>query len=338
MDILIQLGLIALGLAILTKGADLFVKGSVNLAVRLGISASVVGATVVAFGTSAPELITSIMAAAQGQIEIALGNVIGSNICNIGVAVGATAVVKPMRADPEITRWDGPFLIGSALLLALVVWFWPAQGETGEVLAIGIPEGIALLAGMLLFTLANVIRGLRSRGSDTSEEVVQARLEVQSKPVWRDIVFFTIGLGALLLGSAWLVQGASTLADLAGIDPFVVGCTVVAVGTSLPEILTSFIAAMKGESDLAIANVTGSNVQNILLTLGVSTLFASTGYLGVDYLVARDDLTIMLGFTLLLMLFMLWRREVTRARGALLATLYVGYIAFLLIRGPTDAA
>lgn len=332
MDILINIGWIVLGLVLLTKGADLFVNGAVRLSLRLGISAAIVGATVVAFGTSAPELITAVMAASKGQVDLALGNIVGSNICNICIAVGATAMIKPMKTEASIVRWDGPFFLIAALALVAFVWLIPVEASTAtDGLALGFSEGVMLLVIFGLFMATSVVRGLRSRGTEVSEEVVAARAEVKTKPWWGDVVLFALGLVGLIVGSDRLVVGAAELATLAGIPQFVIGVTIVAIGTSLPEIITSLMAAIKGQSDLAIANVTGSNIQNIILCLGAAVVASSLGYIPVAHGIAVLDLSLMLGVTLLLFGFMVYKGgHVGRIHGGVLVSIYIAYVVVLI--------
>ncbi len=340
MQILLDLGLIALGLVLLVMGANWLVTGAVRLSLRLGLSASLVGATVVAFGTSAPELILSVTAALKGPegVKLAVGTIIGSNICNILLILGSAGAIKPLKADPELLKWDGPWLIAAALALASVIWLpvlFASQGSAGdpagEFVITGF-EGGVLFGLFLLFILTAIWRAKRSRRAEPSPEVAQELVAVASRHWGVDSLLLLAGLVGLAAGSESLVRGASSLATQLGVDAAIVGLTIVAFGTSLPELATSVMAARKGEADIAISNVTGSNIQNILLCLGASAivfgLFAE-GSMPVQELFATWDLAIMGAVTLVLVGFLALDGRVTRARALFLLACYGGFVSYL---------
>ena len=245
-----------LGLALLSFGAELLVRGSSRLASALGISPLVIGLTVVAFGTSAPELAVSINSALSGTANIAVGNVVGSNILNVLLILGVSAAIIPLVVSRQLIRLDVPFMIAATLLVTALAW----NGQLSR------GEGFFLFALLLgyIFILIRLSRKEKKRERDEFGDEYQ----LQTKPgvaFWLLNTAFTLGgLGLLVLGSDWLVSSAVAIAQKLGISDLVIGLTVVAVGTSMPELVTSIVAARKGERDIAVGNIVGSNIFNIL--------------------------------------------------------------------------
>ncbi|WP_299789556.1 calcium/sodium antiporter [uncultured Marivita sp.] len=301
MDIL----LVAFGLVALLVGGDLLVRGAVGVARRFNVSPMVIGLTLVGFGTSAPELVTSVSAALSGVPAIALGNVVGSNIANILLILGVAALIRPVAAHmpsmPREALWVG----GSAVLLVLL-------SLTGQ---------IATLAGAgLLALLAVYLWGAFRSADDPPED-----LSIPTDPLPRATVYLIAGLALTIGGAIALVDGATGIARAYGVPEAVIGLTLVAVGTSLPELATTIMAARRGQSDVALGNILGSGIFNILGILGTTALVAP---LPVEPSILPDTL-IMLATTALLLGLLFWRTKISRRTGAGFLLLYAGYMAWL---------
>lgn len=302
--------LVAAGLALLVVGGDLLVKGAVNLALRLGITPLVVGLTVVAFGTSAPELMVSLSAALGGSTDIAMGNVVGSNIANVLVILGASAVVSTIRTDQVDVRESWIKMIGASVLLIMMAM-------TGEIGRVG---GIILLValGLVLW------RQLSTARADRPGYVEGSQLGAN----WRKIlVWLVAGLLTLPVGAHLLVSGATDIARNIGISEAVIGLTLVAVGTSLPEMAASVAAARRGQAAVALGNVVGSNLFNILAILGITATIAP---LPIAPQIMSFDLWVMLATSLLLWPFLFRRIPIGKVAGAGLLALYGAYVWVLL--------
>lgn len=305
------------GLALLVGAAHFLVRGAASLALRLGLSPLVVGLTVVAFGTSAPELVVSVRAALDGAGGIAVGNVVGSNIANIGLILGAAALVRPFLTDASVLRRDLPVLLGATglgvgILLDRVV----GRGE-GALLLVA-------LAAYLAWSLHEARRASRDR---LRVPAVGELPDATAGPVWRDVAAVGLGLVGLVVGADWFLSGAVGLAEAAGVPNAVIGLTVVALGTSLPELATSVVAAVRGESEIAVGNVVGSNLFNVLGILGVAALVRPIVAPGLQTV----DLVVMAAFALVLLPMMWSGRRLVRVEAALLAAGYVGYVGFLAL-------
>lgn len=303
------------GLALLVFGAEGLVRGGVGLALRLGLTALVVGLTVVAFGTGSPELILSIEAARAGNSGIALGNVIGSNISNITLVLGVAALFKPMRVRSELIGREVPLMIGVTILLCAML----LDGGLSRV------EGLVLVGGAVAYTVFSYMMAARG-GDRTVDAEFDDALAEQPRPLWLDGALLAAGLAALLLGASLLLRGATFVATSFGVSQVVIGLTVVAVGTSVPELATSVTAALRGEADVAFGNVIGSNVFNILAVLGVAALIRPFEVHGLRPL----DLAVFVGSAVLL-LPLLWRGAVlNRWEGGALLAGYAAYMYSLL--------
>lgn len=304
------------GLIILVAGAELLVRGSVGTALRFGLTPLLIGLTIVAFGTSAPELVVSIQAASNGSDDIALGNIIGSNISNIALILGIAALIQPLKVQTSIIRKDVPILLGTSLLLV----FFLMDGVISQL------EGIFFFTGVVAFTVASI----RMAKMETSVEVKTEYEDVvpkKSLPLWLNVVMIVGGLGLLILGAKWLVDGAIEIASSIGMSQAVVGLTIVAVGTSLPELATSVMAALKKEGDIAIGNVVGSNIFNILCILGITAMILPVSQGGITTV----DILLMLGLTLLLLPILRSGYIVSRIEGGVLLTIYLAYTAYLVL-------
>lgn len=308
---LLNLVYIASGLALLTIGAEGLVRGATGLALRLGITALAIGLTVVAVGTSSPELAVGIGAARAGNGGLALGNVIGSNISNIALVLGLTALVKPMRVRSELIRREVPLMI----VVTLILWAMLSDGMLSRL------DGLVLVVGAVVYTIFTYVVSKRAERRAVAAEFDRA-LSGPQRPMWLDWILVGAGLASLLAGASVLIKGATLAAAAFGVSQVVIGLTVVAIGTSLPELATSVTSALRGEADVAFGNVIGSNVLNITAVLGVAALirpFATTG-------VRPLDLIALTGSAVLL-LSLLWRGSVlSRWEGAFLLVAYAAYL------------
>lgn len=314
-----------LGLGLLLAGASVLVDASVAIARRLGVSDFVIGITIVGMGTSAPELYVSVSSALQGMGDVAIGNVIGSNICNTLLILGATALVRAVPVSCENLRVDVAATVGaSVVFIALSYITMYATGAGGPMLNRW--GGIVLLVLLAIFlwrTFAN--------GATASEPEENAGGWMSRVPVWGACVCALVSLAALLGGGNLFLDSAVELAHAMGISEFAISVTVVAVGTSLPELTTCIIAAMRGNSALALGNVLGSNIFNILFILGVSSAISPIEGKGVELM----DYAMLVGSATMLWLFAVTgkKRQIDRWEGALAVILYVAYTVILLYRG-----
>lgn len=303
--------LLLVGFVLLIKGADFFVDGSSSIARHIGIPAFVVGLTIVAMGTSAPEAAVSITAGIAGSNELAISNVIGSNIFNLLVVAGACAIIKPYKVEEVMLKRDFPVnVIISALLIVMMV--------IGNVL--GYINGIVLLVGIVLYVLFVVLKAVRHREKDEGEEIKKIN------PVL-SVVLILIGLAMIIFGGDMVVDNATDIALKLGWSETFVGLTIVAIGTSLPELVTSIVAARKGESGLALGNVIGSNIFNILFILGLSSSITA---IPVDTQ-AIINAIIMLVITALVYVACLIKKGMGRLVGSLCVFGYIAYTAYLLV-------
>lgn len=315
---------LAIGLVCLVAGAELLVRGAASIATRLGIAPVVIGLTVVAFGTSAPELAVSVSAGLRGEGEVAFGNVAGSNIVNILLILGGSAVVGGLVVSQRIIRLDIPLLVGvslGALLLSL-------DNEIGRL------DGILLFAGIVLYTgwLVREARTERDVGvlEQYDDAIEDLEVEVVDKPLPVQVGLVALGLAILVGGSQLLVGSATDIAEELGVSDLVIGLTVVAVGTSLPELATSLMAAIRGERDIAVGNVVGSNLFNLMSVLGLTGI-VSPDPIPVSDASLRIDYPVMLAATIVL-LPIVWRGfRIERWEGVVLIAAYLVYVAFLVL-------
>lgn len=309
--------LLAAGLVLLIVGADLLVKGAARLAAAFGIPSLVIGLTVVAFGTSAPELAVSVKAAFAGEAELAVANVVGSNIVNVLLILGVSAVILPLMISKQLIRQDVPIMVLLSLLLAFMV----QDGQLSKI------EAGVLAAGLLSYTWFLFWQG-KKQGVEVVDDEVAEMLQ-QPKPAWQSLLLVVAGLVLLVLGSGWLVDSAVQLATAWGVSEAVIGLTIVAIGTSMPEMVTSIVAAIKGERDIAVGNVVGSNIFNILCVLGISGLVSPVPLLVGDQL-AQLDIPVMLAVALLCVPFFFAGAILNRIEGALFLVCYAAYTWYLI--------
>ncbi len=321
---------LAVGLVCLVAGAELLVRGAASVATRLGIAPVIIGLTVVAFGTSAPELAVSVSAGFGGEGEVAFGNVAGSNIVNILLILGGSAVIGTLAVSQRIIRLDIPLLIGASLL-ALVL---SLDNEIGRL------DGAILFAGIVTYTWW-LIRTGRNERSEVLEEyddaVDQLEVEILDKPLPVQIALIVVGLGILVAGSQLLVGSATDIAEAFGVSDLVIGLTVVAVGTSLPELATSFLASMRGQRDIAVGNVVGSNLFNLMCVLGLTGIVSPNAVPVADSSL-QVDIPVMVAATIVL-LPIIWKRfEIRRWEGLVLMAFYALYVTFLILDSSDSGA
>lgn len=316
--IFVSLLKLIIGFALLVKGADIFVDGASSVAKKMRIPAFVIGLTIVAFGTSAPELAVSITAALKGSNDIAIGNVVGSNIFNTLVVLGASAAITPIVVEKGMIKRDYPLSIFAAVLLGILsmdtILFKKAEMSLGRV------DGIILLIAFAGFMYMTVKAGLENR--------TEGEEEGESMSIVKAVIFIVLGLAGIVIGGDVSVEGAKEIARFFGLSEAIIGLTIVALGTSLPELVTSVIAARKGESDIAVGNVIGSNIFNIFLILGVSaTILPMT--ISSTYLY---DMIMLIAVMVLTYLPIAKTKKVSRGMGITMVLVYVAYTVYLIMR------
>ena len=294
-------------------GGDFLVRGATSLALRLHMTPLVVGLTIVAFGTSAPELLISLSAALSGSPDLAMGNVVGSNICNLALVLGVTILIGPVRVSPDTIRIDWPVTMGSSLLLFYVV----------RDNSLGIYEGIFFVLSLIAYTFFIIRRSRMKMKAEITKEKELDVPDLPSKNLRKDIGVIIIGSVGLYFGAKWFVIGAKELALFLEVSQRVIGITVVALGTSLPELVTSMVASFKKETDLALGNLLGSNIFNVLSILGITSIVKE---IHVSDIIHQVDMLWMLGITLLILPLMLFQRKLARTEGVILLLVYVYYI------------
>tara|TARA_Y100000739_G_scaffold220786_1_gene220614 strand:- start:70 stop:1026 length:957 start_codon:yes stop_codon:yes gene_type:complete len=310
-----------LGFVVLIIGGDFLVKGSVGVATKLQISKLVIGMTVVSFGTSSPELLVSMGAALEGGEKsfMSIGNVIGSNIANIALVLGVTALIHPIKVKKESLIQDWPVMYLATLLFVVFMWFFDTEDYK-----INPWEGCVLFVLILLFTVYMV-----SKSRKKTKNISENKENKSSSPSFllKNILFLTGGCFGLIFGSKWLLEAATNIASDAGVSPFVIGVTVLAFGTSVPELAASSIAAYRKQTDIAIGNLIGSNIFNILCVVGLTGLVAG---MPLKKNVLEFDAWWMLGICFLVFPLMLFGQNINRWKGILLVLSYFTYLYFLL--------
>lgn len=311
---------IAGGLVILTLGAEILIRGATALARRFGVSDLLIGLTLVGFGTSTPELVSSVQAALIGSPGVAVGNVVGSNIVNILLILGLSALIAPIAVEPKAFRRDG-FV---ALLATLAVIAVSMTGEFGRI------AGAAFLASIIIYIVYAFITERRTPDHPAAEHHAAegAALPAGPKSPLLDCLMAIAGLALLIVGAKFLVTGAINVADALGVSETIIGLTVVAIGTSLPELVTSVMAAARGKSSLALGNVVGSNIYNAFGILGVTALIHPVA--APAEIVAFDN-WVMLGATVLMILFAMSRSLISRLEGAAMVAAYLCYVGWLVL-------
>lgn len=313
MDLLLDLFLLSIGLVLLYFGGEWLVKGAGLLARHLGVPPIVIGATVVAMGTSTPELVVSLHAALTGKNDISLGNVVGSNIANIALILGVAVFIRSITWAPSVAKTHAPFMVGSTLLCMVMM----VDGR------LGLLDGLLLLAGLVAYVVV-CVRESRAE-PEPDPEIAQLLSPLPDKGMGYFALLIAAGLSLLVLGAHLLVESAVDIARLAGVSEAFIGLTIVAVGTSLPELTTSVVAALRNEGDIAIGNVVGSNTFNILFILGITAAIEPLQMGGVQW----SDLFAMLIFAMVLMAMVFYMKRIGRVSGITLMAGYVAYLAWL---------
>jgi cation:H+ antiporter len=316
-----QVLMFALGLVALVIGAELLVRGASRLAVSFGVSPLVVGLTVVAFGTSAPEMAVSVGSALAGSADLAIGNVVGSNIANVLLILGISALITPLLVDEQIIRQEIPIMIGASALLVVMA----LDGR------IGLVESSMLFALVIAYTVFLVVQSRRASKAVQDEFETGIPTSTWDSHWGVQIGLIAAGLVLLVVGADWLVDAAVAFARAFGVSDLVIGLTVVAVGTSMPEIATSIIAAIRGQRDIAVGNVVGSNVFNILAVLGAAGIASGTG-LPVSEAARNFDLWVMLAVAFACLPIMITGREIARWEGGVFLAYYAAYTAWLVLQ------
>lgn len=307
-SVLLQVVLLILGIAVVLWGADRLTEGSVGLAERMGVSQIVIGLTIVAMGTSMPEFCVSLISALKGTPDLAVGNIVGSNIFNALLIVGVSAVVAPMTILHSTVKKDIPFALVSSVILLLMCY----DGKIGRLDAL-------ILAAFFVIFMVFTLKGAKTEHLDAASEKAPMTL-------LKGVGLVLLGLLCLILGSSVFVDNASAIAQTLGVSDAVIGLTIVAGGTSLPELATSVVAARRGNSGIAIGNVLGSNVFNILFILGVTGLISPMAIMGITMV----DLSMMVIAMILLWLFSFTKYTIVRWEGAVLTALFLGYVSYLV--------
>ena len=312
------------GFVLLVKGADFFVEGASSIAKRMHIPTIVIGLTIVAFGTSAPELAVSLSAAIKGSNDIAIGNVVGSNIFNLLVVIGVSAMISPLTVKRSMIKKDYPLSIFAAVLLGVLcldsVLFHAKETTLGRM------DGVILLVCFVFFMYITVREGLRGRKDAKKEH--EDEVENMSFPMGKSIVLLVVGLAGIVFGGDLSVEGAKEIARAFGLSEALIGLTIVAIGTSLPELVTTIVAAKKGESDIALGNVVGSNLFNIFFILGCSATILPM-HVSVTYIY---DIGLLIIVSVLAFIPIAKSKKVGRVMGGVMTLAYVAYTVYLIMR------
>jgi cation:H+ antiporter len=313
--------LLGIGLALLILGADLLVKGSSRIASVVGISPLVVGLTVVSFGTSAPELAVSIQSTLNGVPDIAIGNVVGSNIFNVLFILGLSAVITPLVVNQQLLKIDVPIMIA----FSIIVYLMSYNGVIGRL------EGFILFGSLIAYTVFLIIQSRKETKSIQEEYSKEFELKEKSpKVVLLSIVFVIVGLGLLILGSNLLVDSAVTIAQSLGLSKLIIGLTIIAIGTSLPEVATSVVASFKGETDIAVGNVVGSNIFNLLSILGLTSILSPVG-IQVAASAISFDIPVMTAVAIACLPIFFTGNSISRWEGFVFLFYYIAYTSYLVL-------
>ena len=320
MELLKNIGLGIAGVALLYFGAEYLIKGGVSIAKKLGVSPLLIGLTLVAFGTSAPELVVSIQAALSNTGDIAVGNVVGSNICNVALILGLCALLKPIATNEKLFKLDMPLLLGASVLFA-VFYFLDGRG-------LNFWQGAVMFTILIIYLAWSFYQDKKSGGGELAAAADEEGGD-KPCPVWLALVMVVGGLAGLVIGAKCFVASAIYFALAMGVSQAVIGLTIVALGTSLPELATSVVAVIKGERDIAVGNVVGSNIFNILVIMGIAPMVSDLHAPNIKMV----DLGIMLALVPVLWIMMKTGKKVSRVEGGILLLVYVGYTVWLFMQG-----
>ena len=316
---ILEIILFILGAGILLGGADILVKGSAKLARSFGISPLIIGLTLVAFGTSFPELSVSLLAALQGNSDISIGNIVGSNIANIGLILGIASLLIPLRIEWSTVFIESPFMIFSAFLLFIFSFFTLTSG-------ISRAEGLILLVFFVIFILYMFYMAKREK-KETKLYRQYEKAYSDGKNFWKPTIMVLFGLLGVIGGAKFMVDSAINIATTLGVSQAVIALSIIAIGTSLPELVTSIVAAYKNEPAIAIGNIVGSNIFNILLVGGLSATISPLD----TTTTMIFNMAVMIFFSIIFLIFAFTKREISRAEGAVLLLIYILYIAYIYL-------
>ncbi|MBD2652822.1 calcium/sodium antiporter [Synechocystis sp. FACHB-383] len=319
---------LVLGLGVLVVGAEILVKGASRIALMFGISPLIIGLTIVAYGTSAPELVVSLQAVFAGQADISIGNVVGSNIFNILLILGVCATITPLVVAQQLIRLDVPILIAVSALLM----FFAQDGRVNRL------DGSIFVLGAILYTTFLIFQSRREKNPEIAEEYAQEFGEPVPKTgqqIIKQAAYIGAGMGLLIFGSRWLVESSVDIARALGISELVIGLTLVSLGTSLPELATSVVASYRGERDIAVGNVVGSNIFNILAVLGFAASLSPTG-VAIAPAVIKFDLPVMFAVAVICLPVFLTGRLISRWEGILFLGYYFSYATYLVLSATSN--
>lgn len=313
---------LVIGFVFLVKGADIFVEGSSSIAKKFKVPSIIIGLTIVAMGTSLPEAAVSVTASIANKNALAVSNVIGSNIFNLMMVIGVCAIMTPVAVNKATLKRDFPFSVICAILLLVLGLIGP--------MSLGHADGVIFLilfAGFIGLMICSALKASKEENAVASEEI-EAAEEIKIMPVWKSLLFIVIGAVGIVIGGDVVVDSASNIAAKFGMSQTLIGLTIVAVGTSLPELVTSIVAARKNEVDMALGNAIGSNVFNILFVLGVAGAISPMAFLTENVI----DIVILLVFSLIVWLFAWTKKEIKRGEGLIMVLLYVLYVVYICMR------
>lgn len=310
--------LLLIGFVFLVKGADAFVEGSSSIAKHFHVPSLIIGMTIVAMGTSLPETAVSVTASIAGSNALAVSNAVGSNIFNLMVVIGVCAVLTPVAVQKSTLKIDIPFSVVCALLLLVL-------GHDQMMLTR--VNGLILIV-LFVFFLLYMIRSAQHSMNSESSELTEEAAEIKVMSVPKSLIFIVIGIAGITLGSDWVVDGAKTIASAFGISENLIGLTIVAFGTSLPELMTSIVAARKNEVDMALGNAVGSNIFNILMVLGIASALSPISFIRDNII----DIIILVGFSFIVWLMAWTRHRLDKLEGLAMILLYAGYVVYICIR------
>lgn len=313
---------LVIGFVFLVKGADIFVEGSSSIAKKFKVPSIIIGLTIVAMGTSLPEAAVSVTASIANKNALAVSNVIGSNIFNLMMVIGVCAIMTPVAVNKATLKRDFPFSVICAILLL-------ALGVIGP-MSLGHADGVIFLilfAGFIGLMIHSAMKASKEGNAVASEEI-EAAEEIKIMPVWKSLLFIVIGAVGIIIGGDVVVDSASNIAAKFGMSQTLIGLTIVSVGTSLPELVTSIVAARKNEVDMALGNAIGSNIFNILFVLGIAGAISPMAFLTENVI----DIVILLVFSLIVWLFAWTKKEIKRGEGLIMVLLYVLYVVYICMR------
>ena len=310
--------MLALGLVFLVKGADLFVEGSSTIAKKLKVPSIIIGITIVAMGTSLPETSVSVTAALAGSNSMAISNVVGSNIFNLMGVIGICAIMTPVAVDKDLLKRDFPFSIIAAILLLGLGYF--GMGLSRVECAVF----MLLFAGFVYLLIRSALSARKNESAEASAEEEQGKLI----PVWKCIIFIIIGIAGIALGGDWVVDGATVIATKVGMSETLVGLTIVSIGTSLPELVTSIVAARKKQVGMALGNAIGSNIFNILFVLGVAGVISPMTMIMENVI----DTVILIVFSIIAWILAWTKQRLSRVEGAIMVGLYAAFMVYICVR------